>query len=308
MIATPQPEPTILFGLGANKAGSTWLYRYLSRHPDCRMPDVKELHFFDAVTAARRANERRKVENRRDQLVAQLVKASPVQAVALRERLADLDDWLGVIAQDQSDDGGYRGYLLRRAQGSRLIGDITPAYALLPEAELARMQAMGPSVRFLYILRDPIDRLWSNIRMNAQRHLGMNAGRAPDAPDMAKAVAQKALRIFDTWADGGEAPVSHRSDYMGTLTRLTQAVLPSNLRVMFYETMFNKAAIDRLCGFLGIAPHPAAIGKPVNAGGTIALDMPRQLRARELLAPQYEFVRQTMGDVPLRWRMNMGEL
>ncbi|MGB5871041.1 MAG: hypothetical protein WBH04_12640, partial [Albidovulum sp.] len=105
------------------------------------------------------------------------------------------------------------------------------------------------------------------IRMNAQRHLGMNAGRAPDAPDMAKAVAQKALRIFDTWADGGEAPVSHRSDYMGTLTRLTQAVLPSNLRVMFYETMFNKAAIDRLCGFLGIAPHPAAIDKPVNAGG-----------------------------------------
>ena len=38
---------TLLFGIGAAKAGTTWLYRYLAAHPEVRLPAVKELHYFD---------------------------------------------------------------------------------------------------------------------------------------------------------------------------------------------------------------------------------------------------------------------
>ncbi len=37
-------------GIGAQKAGTTWLHRMLSRHPDVGMPEQKELHFWDRET------------------------------------------------------------------------------------------------------------------------------------------------------------------------------------------------------------------------------------------------------------------
>lgn len=35
-------------GIGAQKAGTTWLYRQLARHPRVRFPGGKEVHFWDA--------------------------------------------------------------------------------------------------------------------------------------------------------------------------------------------------------------------------------------------------------------------
>lgn len=34
-------------GIGAQKAGTTWIYQHLSRHPDIRFPSGKEIHFWD---------------------------------------------------------------------------------------------------------------------------------------------------------------------------------------------------------------------------------------------------------------------
>ena len=34
-------------GIGAQKAGTTWIYQHLSRHPDIRFPAGKEVHFWD---------------------------------------------------------------------------------------------------------------------------------------------------------------------------------------------------------------------------------------------------------------------
>lgn len=41
-------KETLLIGIGAQKAGSTWLAEYLrDRQPDVHLPQVKEVHFFD---------------------------------------------------------------------------------------------------------------------------------------------------------------------------------------------------------------------------------------------------------------------
>ncbi len=290
-------EPTLLFCLGANKAGTSWLYRYLAAHPECRMPLIKELHYFDARHFGKVVAERRRIVALRDNAARELGSASGARAVALRAEVAELDEWLSVINAGDVDDQAYRGFLMTRAGQAKLAGDMTPAYALLPEAVLGRMQSLANSVRFLYILRDPVDRLWSNLRMNAAR-VSRDAGL----------VATEALRMFDAWASGGEKPVRKRSDYAGTLARLTQAIRPANLSVIFYERLFNPASMDRLCAFLGISPHPADFAKPVHAGIAAVLDAGRQAQARVLLAPQYDYVHRTIGDLPPRWRENMSEM
>ena len=39
--------PVLMFGVGAAKSGTSWLYQYLAAHPDCHLRSIKELHFFD---------------------------------------------------------------------------------------------------------------------------------------------------------------------------------------------------------------------------------------------------------------------
>jgi hypothetical protein len=43
----PEHTPDFL-GIGAQKAGSTWLYRNLSKHPEVQMSSRKEIHYFDS--------------------------------------------------------------------------------------------------------------------------------------------------------------------------------------------------------------------------------------------------------------------
>ena len=38
---------TLVIGIGAQKAGTTWLYRYLRTHPQVGMSPIKELHYWD---------------------------------------------------------------------------------------------------------------------------------------------------------------------------------------------------------------------------------------------------------------------
>lgn len=39
-------QPTFLF-VGPDKAGSSWLYHILSKHPDCFVPPAKDIYYFD---------------------------------------------------------------------------------------------------------------------------------------------------------------------------------------------------------------------------------------------------------------------
>ena len=39
----------VLLCIGAAKAGTDWLHRQLSMHPECHLRSIKELHYFDAL-------------------------------------------------------------------------------------------------------------------------------------------------------------------------------------------------------------------------------------------------------------------
>ena len=50
--------------VGAQKAGTSWLYRQLEPHPDFWMPPVKELHYFDQLSWTKRGSRRRNRDER----------------------------------------------------------------------------------------------------------------------------------------------------------------------------------------------------------------------------------------------------
>jgi hypothetical protein len=51
---------------------------------------------------------------------------------------------------------------------NKLIGDFTPAYSFLRRETVAKMQATFPNAKVFFVMRDPIDRLWSQWRMHVR--------------------------------------------------------------------------------------------------------------------------------------------
>ena len=46
------PGKRVLYCIGAQKAGTTWLGDYVAAHPDCYLPVMKECHFFEVRSGA----------------------------------------------------------------------------------------------------------------------------------------------------------------------------------------------------------------------------------------------------------------
>lgn len=289
---------TLMFGLGATRAGSTWLYRYLADHPDCALPRVKELHYFNALDLGGRAFQLRRMDRIIRQAERDIADAPNARRRAAAEaRLRDASALRALLDRGE-DPAGYVS-LLTDGRDGKLFGDITPAYALLSEARLKMMAGLSDAVKFVYLLRDPVDRLWSNIRL-AARHKAERGSRTASAT----AIRREAHNMTDRFFDRDESGLSARSDYAGILTRLRAAVAPENLYLGFYEQLFSQDSIDRLCAFLGIAPRAADFARAANAADKITLSPEHRAAMSRALAPQYDFVETTLGALPERWSQN----
>jgi hypothetical protein len=289
-------EPTILFCIGATKAGTSWLYEYLYAHSECHLRSIKELRYFDTVENGLFDREMRRKRKTAESLRNRMLSSPKARMAGLTAKLQDVLEYQAVLAQGVSGDKAYLAYLTAGAKGAGLVADITPSYALLSKEQLGHMASVAPNARFLYLLRDPVARLWSHVRMVATR-----GAKSLDAvPDACFALLEQVL-------NGRESGMTARGDYAATLGRLRQAVDPSRLMVMFMEDMLTPKGLARLCEFLGIGYSGAAFDQPVHVGQALAMQPAQTERARVLLRPQYEFVARHFSDLPENWRRNMGE-
>jgi hypothetical protein len=293
----PEPvdgSPTLLFCVGATKAGTSWLRDYLAGHPECHLRGARELHYFDChdlgATWAR-ADVRKRIAR----LEEVLATSGAEQALVRAAELADLRALLALL-QKPVDEAAYLAYLAEGRGEAKLLADVTPAYSLLSAERLGRMAGLLPDVRFLYILRDPIERLWSHVRMIARRRGEGTVGKA------------RAARILEAVIAGRETAIAVRSDYRRALERLREAVDPARLKVAFHEELLTAPGIGALCGFLGIAERPADLGRRVHQGMALTMEPAQIQAARDWLRPQYDYVERTMGRLPQAWHRALTEV
>jgi len=289
--------PAILLCVGAPKAGTTWLYRYLRSHPDAHMRGVKELHYFDEVAFPTVTHYREAHRARAEGMRQRLRGTPPWRKRDLRAQLRDHDDWLRVRPGAGGDHRDYLAYLSKGVGRRRLVGDVTPCYATLGREIFTQMTALGPDVRFVYLLRDPLDRAWSHARM-----LGGRRASDTRTPEMI------ANRNFDLFLKGEAAGFARRSDYASALSALTQVVPRDRLLVTFYENLFDGAELARLTAFLGLRAVPADTERVWNPGVSLKIDPERRKRGLDRLREQYAFCHEFFeGQLPERWQTHMAE-
>ncbi|AVW91620.1 sulfotransferase [Celeribacter baekdonensis] len=295
-------DPAILICVGATKAGTSSLYRYLHDHPDCHMRSIKEIHYFDTVDFEDYEHQfdvlarlRSSILERQE--VAQ-ANGNAWKVGNLQRQLDDVAEMVRVLKRGQDGVSDYLFYLLDGADGKKLVGDITPGYCLLSEDRLRQMAHMTPDVRFLFLMRDPVDRLWSHVRMQAARQRRQG-----------EEVAVKAKRIMNRVVNRDlEKHIAPRGDYVGIVERLKRAVPEDKLLIGFTEDVMTGQGLTDLCRFLGISAAPIEQEPHAHEGVKLKLSDKQRREAAEFLAPQYAYVEKTFGPLPSRWQANMARI
>ena len=291
------PDPAILYCVGATKAGTSWFYRLLHDHPDCALPAVKEAHYWDTFAAADRAKQLAAFDLRLQELRAARAEAAAAdrgwQIRNLDRRIADMTGLIAVLAGDRRDDAAYLDWLTQGRGTARLYADMTPNYATLPDAQLERMVTASPLTKVIYLIRDPLDRLWSHIRMQAHRQRQSHEIYEKKANNI----------LFRMLNRGQETHILARGDYAGVIEKLRRVVPADRLMVAFAETLLTPEGLARVCAFLGIAPVDVP-AQAVHDGRPVLMLEKLRPRAQKLVFEQYDWVARNVGPLPQNWHDN----
>jgi hypothetical protein len=104
--------------------------------------------------------------------------------------------------------------LMKEYSGEKVICDITPAYSTLDRIAFKEMNRIRPAL-FLFIMRDPVDRFWSQMRMTVD-----TSDNTKTADDFSTACMQRIRHLH--WL--GRLPKIPRSNYVRTMAELEAAV------------------------------------------------------------------------------------
>jgi hypothetical protein len=238
--------------IGAPKAGTTALHAALATHPELYLSPVKEPKFFlcDGRPPARGAG--------------------PGDAHSARE-------W---VWQPERYAALFEG-----APEGRLVGESTPFY-LYDRAAHDRLAAAVPHAKLIAVLRDPVDRAYSN-----WMHLWSD-GLEPIS-DFEAACAAEPERIERGWA-----PFWHYQGlgrYGEQFQHLLERFEREQVYILRYRDLvdFPIEALDEISAFLGVSPGAAtppgaenarpfvrpgvradALGRLIRAGASVGAHLP----------------------------------
>ena len=122
-------------------------------------------------------------------------------------------------------------------------GDITPAYAGLSAKVLSQIkfnfEALGLKVKVCFLMRDPVDRVWSSARMLCKAKYGANKYSSSDAN---KAV----LDLYTT------EPQEAKARYEKIIPKILSVFPEKDVFFEIYENLFTPSANKRFSDFIGL--------------------------------------------------------
>jgi hypothetical protein len=204
--------------VGAHKSGTTWLYLQLDAHPDFWIPPLKELHYFDQLSRVDRSAPPRCREER---------------------DLRFLESLNSLSAKADIDLENYG--RLFEPKGSLLSGDISPNYSTLSSKLIRQIVRYFPSLKVIFLARDPVQRFWSHLSMEVH-YRQIEPFDATNIHEVNRNLLRRGMRL--------------RSYPTAVVTRWKRYIHPDRFRVYFFDDLQrNPTELRRsILDFLGADP------------------------------------------------------
>ena len=230
-------RPVFLLGLGAQKAGTTWLHAYVSRSAGTSFGKIKEYHIWDGLTISEYSEydlRKKKIDLRThlQDLRRRLKGKQRLPLLLCRSMQRNATRYFDHFAQELMKEGIY------------LTGDITPSYSALSRETLTCIRdgfnKRGIDTKCVFLMRDPVERCLSAIRMyrrNQTSKQGVDISLS-DREALLEYVTSRHAQL--------------RTDYPYTLENMKSVFSEEDIYGGFYETMFSSAEVERLSSFLNL--------------------------------------------------------
>ncbi|UWQ96346.1 sulfotransferase [Rhodobacteraceae bacterium M385] len=282
----PKTFDHLLLGVGAMKAGTTWIYDALNRHPDIHFCREKEVHYL----YARHVNPGILSDKSRMRRAQGYLHFDPERSAlpVLQRRVEWTANWL----KGPVDDAWFNGLFQHRGAAT-WVADFSNMNALVPTEGWAALHARTAKLRIVYTLREPMDRLWSHVRF----HLKMQGA--------SEKLEQWSLDQLEDHIRTGGDYLQH-SDYVAAIKRMRAALPPECLHIAMFDRIPDapRAFIADIERFLGVVPFDlpdSIVTRVVNASPP--RPMPKGLAERfaHETAQQVEGLAALGVTVPATW-------
>jgi len=267
---------TFILGIGAQKAGTSWLHQYINNDQRANLGQMKEYHYWNSVFV--------ESENYKNKKQKKLL-SKPVHTLNNDELLRRT-----MLINPQYYPVYFNSII---NSGFSITGDITPQYSRSNEYGFKYIQktleAVGFNIKIIYLIRDPVERLWSNIRMEKKLSPSTKGG-VSDNDEFKSLLENKQWRGID-------------SRYEVTIKRVKDVFKSKNIYIGIYEEMFTSSKLKELSDFIGIDYNPEMIEKRINASEKKEeIDLGTLIKAREFYKITYEFCYDNFPQTKHLWK------
>ena len=253
--------------VGAQKSATTWLSASLDQHPDVWTPFIKEVHYFDVIHLDFSA---------RNRYLSLQQKISRVRSKNDCKRMDTYFD--RILDSDFCFTDEWYQHIFSVAPSDSVKGECTPYYCALPLDGVTHIKRLLPDVKIIYLVRDPVDRAISSLRMALAQN--------PDIDQM-KHCSKKAFH--------------RRGDYRNNIPRWDSVFDADALMYLpFGRVKTNPQGVLREAeAFLGLAQYDAytSLSKKVSASrdhATVSKEAVEFLS--ESGYEQYQFLNKRFGE------------
>ncbi|MBL4697369.1 MAG: sulfotransferase, partial [Phycisphaerales bacterium] len=205
-----------------------------------------------------------------------------IPAVQRARKLAELDH----IDQEEISDDWYRG-IFSFAEKNYVRGEICPCYMPLPAEGINHILRINPNIKIIIIVRDPVDRIWSHLRMYinySNNDLDLN-------------------RIYND--EFNLIPFLHYTDYEFAISRWEAMCGKESVKVVLYDdiALQPQASLNEILQFIDVKPPK----RYIDLSDRVFIGEPRNfpVRLRDMLykqlESQYDYLRPRFPEAVERW-------